>query len=617
MRSFKGKILTLAAATALMSLPSAPSKAYDAPNVSFYPVASWDTTVLPDANTDKKFCLLMNEYNNGFIMQFQGAAGEIQSMSLDVRQDAFEVGQSHAVTLTVPGQTSLQLPAKSFSKNVISLNMQGQEALFANLRRANALDLQIGDNAFRFFLTGFANSVPAFDRCFNPMQPQPEPEVMAEMKAPEASPEITEETIEIVEPTEAVMNISNAEPMREAPSALMQDMSEKAKDKYTEELSIILQEPKERVSVELQKALDKQEQDLMNDSDLNLKPEPGERYTETLAGQMGIPKEQKIAAPAPIPASEPALEAVSDISTSKDTQEEVVEEVIVADTPATDMPLKETTSEEIIWNGPAVSKEVDMADMASAKEMMLEETTPAIEEMPAAEALVEEEEEKSLIDDIASFIKGDKKEEAPLDVPVSAAEPEEVPVEIVTPDPVVHSHTTPEPKVTKQVFKGNADFSDLAEKDIEPVQANAPFSQSRPDPEMAKSMERLKQRMIKLERENKALNTELEKALRASAQERLEISSDNWNLEEATMRFNESERQIAKLGQQIQKERAQCAYEKKELEMMLFDPQVTEEAQLARLASLEKKIEKLETELELQQDDYERQIKALKSRSSQ
>ncbi len=80
---------------------------------------------------------------------------------------------------------------------------------------------------------------------------------------------------------------------------------------------------------------------------------------------------------------------------------------------------------------------------------------------------------------------------------------------------------------------------------------------------------------------------ELKTALAEGQQEHFSVESDNWNLERATKRYNEAERQMKRLGQELQKERAQCVVEKKELEMMLFDPKISSQEQLAHLASLE------------------------------
>ena len=183
-------------------------------------------------------------------------------------------------------------------------------------------------------------------------------------------------------------------------------------------------------------------------------------------------------------------------------------------------------------------------------------------------------------------------------------------------EPKVTNYKTPEYKVNREVIKHEADFTDmdLPVREVEKPALREPMMDMHANDE---ELENLQSKIARLKRENDALNQELEMALRSGEKERLEISSDNWNLEAATMKYNEAERQIAKLGQQIQKERAQFEYEKKELEMMLFDPAVTEDAQLARLGSLEKKIKKLETEMTLQEEQYERQIQMLKSRNSQ
>ena len=91
------------------------------------------------------------------------------------------------------------------------------------------------------------------------------------------------------------------------------------------------------------------------------------------------------------------------------------------------------------------------------------------------------------------------------------------------------------------------------------------------------------------------------------------LNSSDWNLEKATMRFQEAERQLATLGQKLQKERAQCKIEKKELEALLFDPQLTSEKQLAKLSSLEEELQRAQIEMKNQKMRYEERIKILEN----
>lgn len=102
-----------------------------------------------------------------------------------------------------------------------------------------------------------------------------------------------------------------------------------------------------------------------------------------------------------------------------------------------------------------------------------------------------------------------------------------------------------------------------------------------------------------------------------AATESLPILNDSdWTLEKATMRYQEAERQLNALGQKLQKERAQCKIEKKELEALLFDPQLTSEQQLAKLSSLEEELKRAKVQMQNQKLQYEARIKILENQLS-
>ena len=66
----------------------------------------------------------------------------------------------------------------------------------------------------------------------------------------------------------------------------------------------------------------------------------------------------------------------------------------------------------------------------------------------------------------------------------------------------------------------------------------------------------LKKQIETLTKKNTMLDNELKTALRDTKQEKISVSSENWNLERATIKFNESERQILRLGRQLQTQKA-------------------------------------------------------------
>lgn len=131
---------------------------------------------------------------------------------------------------------------------------------------------------------------------------------------------------------------------------------------------------------------------------------------------------------------------------------------------------------------------------------------------------------------------------------------------------------------------------------------------------MRQQIKMLEEKVATLRSQNTTLDQEIKSRVKETEQERLSVSSDNWNLERATMRFNEAERQILRLGRQLQTQRAQCDQEKASLETMLFDPKLTEQQQLAKLSLLESGIEEKESELYRQKRQYEERIKILEDR---
>ncbi|PCI55252.1 MAG: hypothetical protein COB36_06410 [Alphaproteobacteria bacterium] len=129
--------------------------------------------------------------------------------------------------------------------------------------------------------------------------------------------------------------------------------------------------------------------------------------------------------------------------------------------------------------------------------------------------------------------------------------------------------------------------------------------------DMRNKISDLEQRIGALLQKNKLLDEELKSTLHDAQSERLSVSSDNWNLERATMKFNESERQIMRMGRQLQTQKAQCQQEKSELENMLFDPELTNQQQLASLASLENDLDTVKSDFYRQQRQYEERIRLL------
>lgn len=129
-------------------------------------------------------------------------------------------------------------------------------------------------------------------------------------------------------------------------------------------------------------------------------------------------------------------------------------------------------------------------------------------------------------------------------------------------------------------------------------------------------MTQLRQQVKSLRNQNRMLDEELRTVSEDSKAEHVSVASDNWNLERATMRFEEAERQALRVGRQLKSERARCDLEKKELETLLFDPQLTNKTQLAKLASLETDLEESKAEILRQKRRYDERVRLLEEQLS-
>ncbi len=95
--------------------------------------------------------------------------------------------------------------------------------------------------------------------------------------------------------------------------------------------------------------------------------------------------------------------------------------------------------------------------------------------------------------------------------------------------------------------------------------------------------------------ENAILSRELEE-IRTDAEKRLlkVADGDHWDATKATTRYQEAEREIQRLGEVLNRERAKHQDEVRELEGKLFDPAITEAEQLKRLRDMEAEIARLQ-----------------------
>lgn len=125
-----------------------------------------------------------------------------------------------------------------------------------------------------------------------------------------------------------------------------------------------------------------------------------------------------------------------------------------------------------------------------------------------------------------------------------------------------------------------------------PVVTPAPVAAANPaeTEKLQKEVRQLRVDMETAKAEKTTLQTQLSKLQADTDGKQIKMAGGSWDLEQATRRYQESQREIQRLGAALQTQQAQCTKEKKEIEYMLFDPAIAKSSQIAMLNSLEEQI---------------------------
>lgn len=153
----------------------------------------------------------------------------------------------------------------------------------------------------------------------------------------------------------------------------------------------------------------------------------------------------------------------------------------------------------------------------------------------------------------------------------------------------------------KRLDRENEDLrSKLSELQATQAKAQDQLAQAVSDAHQGKYKTQIRDLTAQIERlqsEKKELKDGFEKLQKDNEAKQLKQVGGNWDLEQATKRYQESQREIRRLGARIEEEQLKCEAEKKQVESMLFDPEITQTSQISKLNSLKDQLQEKETKI--------------------
>lgn len=162
-------------------------------------------------------------------------------------------------------------------------------------------------------------------------------------------------------------------------------------------------------------------------------------------------------------------------------------------------------------------------------------------------------------------------------------------------------------KIAQSTPAGNAPFSSnaapavdtakMAALETENADLKAKLSGQAKAQDANATDKELRNQLELAEKENATLKNQLAELEGKQDKSQIKNVGNNWDLEQATRRYQESQREIRRLGALVEQQGTKCKQEKKEIEAMLFDPAVAKSAQVALYNSMEGRIGDLEDQI--------------------
>lgn len=137
----------------------------------FVPASGWDVspTSLSQVRGLKGMklpCMMMTQYDNGFVMRLSGGGRNLLAMAIDFRQGVFRQGKKYNAALKINESYTERTRATAFSDSVLIFNLREVPTFYQGLRDAGTLGLEVEGNEMVFMLGGITEGLERLESCY-------------------------------------------------------------------------------------------------------------------------------------------------------------------------------------------------------------------------------------------------------------------------------------------------------------------------------------------------------------------------------------------------------------------------------------------------------------------
>ncbi len=553
------------------------------------PSSGWAVSRIASDNTKAPFCAMARKFSDNMILTFARNAKNELSIAVDFQREALNTSQTYFTVLKPGYSQDRAFNVRPVSTKALVVRMGKDKDFFDALLRSERLNFDLDGEQYSFVMPEMASGVHDVEDCLSsviePIQDD-QPEATADNALPAEEAPVAAAPVKISSAADVDDVPAQDDPSVEA----LRDQNKKLKNDLD----------RSRKSFQDTVAAAKQVGATDKASELNARMLQLEAQNDDLRRQLALTTAAKAVPETQVStlrtenetlkAKVASAEAIAQAKLAAlSTENAALKQKVAAPDPVVQQQLATLQSENVALKTKVASPDpVVVQQIASLKDENARLQTKADASDPAAKA------------EVASLTKDNAQLKEQLETLRSHMQ------SIASIPPAVDGKDQATiARLTARIDALQSENTDLG-KSLSQTQANAvndgtvvTLGQVRA---AEAQLEAVKADRDRLARQIEDYRTGREDKLLAAA-------GKDWNLQQATQRYAESQREIERLGRQIEDERAKFERDKKEIEYTLFDPRIASKEQIAKMAETEGKLRQAKAELAKHNDELAKQRK--------
>ncbi len=585
-------LVSLMGGTALVAV-STPSRAA----TDLQANTSWAISRVASA-AQGSYCTMAQKFGNGTVFTIANNAKGEYSLAFDFQSPKFKAGEPMAVSLKAGSGATQSFEVSPQTAEAFVIGLGTDKSLIDDAKKNGKIQLDVAGESYAFNTAKFSEAQTELATCMSSMKPQLREAKVDETKSPDAA------SLEAAEKNNKG-KVADAKPA--AKSAGKSSGALNADDLIAAPIN------SEVPARELAKITPAAEEDDLRNENARLKQALGDArrsYENQISSQAGpaVPElQEKITAleienanlkedranskanqKSNVDSAKMAADfdkALKDLAAATEQNKALQEQVATAQQTQRDLQTLKSENQTL-------KNQAQIAASGNAPESLTQQQAKAQADAQAAgkEIIALRTENEKLAKEL---VVAQRKAQPPTVVPVDLQ--------------IQLSQLQNENKALKAQLEGG---------DAAGMPSMATAGKSAGEGSVRDQMRDLKGQLEIIESENKGLKQQLANLQTETEGGQLKVAGGNWDLQQATRRYQESQREIRRLGALLEQDRVKCQQEKKDIEYMLFDPEVAKPAQITMLNSLEDQVAQKDVkiaELEGKVNGTPDQLNALKA----